>query len=262
MCIRDSSATGDPAGTSSLPVSPSSTTSVAPISATSAPPTTTTVVTQLSGRMIVLDPGHNGMNWAHPDEINQIVDIGTGTKPCNTTGTSSADGYTEAEFNWDVALLVKAQLDELGAIVTLTREDNEGWGPCITERAAIGNSMGTDAVISIHADGGPETGRGFHIIYPKVVPGYTDDIAESSARLAEALHAAYLETGMPVADYIGTGGYSVRDDLGGLTLSDSPVVFLEAGNMRSSADLELLESPPFREAIAEAIVAALVDFLG
>ncbi len=256
--------------TSSLPaVDTSTSTSPAPIPTTSAPTTTTTApttttteVSPLSGRMIVLDPGHNGMNWAHPEEINQIVDIGTGTKACNTTGTSSVDGYAEADFNWAVALLAKAELERLGANVTLTREDNEGWGPCITERAAIGNAMGTDAVISIHADGGPETGRGFHVIYPKVVPGYTDDIAESSERLAVALHTAYLETGMPVADYIGTDGFSVRDDLGGLTLSDSPVVFLEAGNMRNPSDLELLENPEFQQAIADAIVAALLDFLG
>ncbi|CAN5863001.1 N-acetylmuramoyl-L-alanine amidase [soil metagenome] len=264
------SATGDPALASSLPaVASSASTSMAPIPTTSAPNTTTTTPTtapiaapQLSGRMIVLDPGHNGMNWAHPEAINQMVDIGTGAKACNTTGTSAADGYPEAEFNWAVALLAGAELERLGATVTLTREDNEGWGPCITERAAIGNALGTDAVISIHADGGPETGRGFHVIHPKVVPGYTDDIAESSTRLAEALHAAYLKTGMPVADYIGFGGFSVRDDLGGLTLSDSPVVFLEAGNMRNGEDLELLKSAEFQQAIAEAIVAALAEFLG
>ena len=215
----------------------------------------------LEGRMIVLDPGHNGMNWAHPDEINQPVDIGTGTKACNTTGTSSDDGYQEADFNWAVALLAKERLEELGATVTLTREDNEGWGPCITERAAIGNQFGRDAVISIHADGGPATGRGFHVIYPKVVAGYTDDVAEASSELALAMRDAYLATGMPIADYLGTDGFTVRDDLGGLTLSDVPVVFLEAGNMRNATDIALLQDPEFQAAIAEAIANALLAFL-
>jgi len=212
--------------------------------------------------MIVIDPGHNGMNWAFPEEINQIVDIGTGTKACNTTGTTSYEGYAEPDFTWAVAQLVVERLEALGATVTLTRPDNDGWGPCITERAAIGNEFGRDAVVSIHADGGPDDGRGFHVIYPKVLPGYTDDIAAESQRLAEALHASYLDTGMPVADYRSGDGYSVRDDLGGLTLSDSPVVFLEAGNMRHATDIALLQDPTFQEKIADAIVAALVEFLG
>lgn len=115
----------------------------------------------------------------------------------------------------------------------LTRSDNEGWGRCVDERAAIGNRNRADAVISIHADGGPDDGRGFHVIHPADTAGLTDDIYEDSLLLARALHDAYLETSMPIADYIGQDGYSERDDLGGLNLSDVPSVFLEAGNMRT-----------------------------
>jgi N-acetylmuramoyl-L-alanine amidase len=201
------------------------------------------------------------MNWAHPEEIGRLVDIGTITKPCNTTGTSTADGYTEAEFNWRVAMAARSRLEELGAEVTLTRPDNEGWGPCITERAATGNRARADAVVSIHADGGPPDGRGFHVIYPAVIAGYTNDIAAESYRLAQEIHRAYLETGMPIADYLGSGGFSERDDLGGLNLSDVPVVFLEAGNMRNTDDAALLTDPDFQEAIADAIVTGLIQFL-
>jgi len=211
--------------------------------------------------IVVLDPGHNGMNWAHPEEINRQVDIGTGVKACNTTGTSTVDGYAEASFTWEVAQKTVPLLEALGATVLLTRSDNEGWGPCITERAALGNEAGADVAISIHADGGAAEGRGFHVIYPPVVDGLTDDIAEDSQRLAEALHAAYQATGMPIADYIADGGFSVRDDLGGLTLSDVPVVFLEAGNMRNVEDAALLGDAEFQQSIAEAIAEAVVTFL-
>lgn len=210
---------------------------------------------------MVLDPGHNGRNWAHREEIDRLVDIGLTQKACNTTGTSTADGYSEALFNWEVALLTRRTLEDLGVRVILTRPDNDGWGPCITERAAIGNSAGADAVVSIHADGGPTTGRGFHVIHPLAVEGYTDDIADESAALARALHTAYVETGMPVADYIGEQGFSTRADLGGLVLSDVPVVFLEAGNMRHPTDAALLTDPEFQARIARAIVMALADYL-
>ncbi|MGA7226687.1 MAG: N-acetylmuramoyl-L-alanine amidase [Acidimicrobiia bacterium] len=256
--------------TTGTPLTTTTTFSVTTTTTTTAPTTTvpTTIVTTttdaagtLVGAVIVLDPGHNGMNWAHPDEINQIVDIGTGTKACNTTGTSTVDGFPEASFTWELAQMTRGKLESLGATVTMTRTNNDGWGPCITERAAIGNRAGADAVISIHADGGPPSGRGFHVIYPKVVSGLTDDIAEDSKRLAHAIHDAFLVTGMPVSDYLGSDGYTVRDDLGGLTLSDVPVVFLEAGNMRNGTDAALLIDPAFQESMADALVAGLVDYL-
>lgn len=259
----DATSTSQPATSTSPPSTPppSTTTTLANTTTTTDAPATTPQGRVLSGAVIVIDPGHNGMNWAHPEEIGEFVDIGNGTKPCNTTGTATASGYTEAAFNWDVAMLVVPLLEEAGANVILTRPDNEGWGPCITERAATGNRHSADAVISIHADGGPDDGRGFHVIHPARVPGLTDDIAEDSRRLAEALHAAYLATGMPVADYIGEGGFSERDDLGGLNLSDVPAVFLETGNMRNETDATLLADQEFQETIARAILAALVEFL-
>src|SRR6266566_2794492 len=41
----------------------------------------------LAGEVIVLDPGHNGGNAAHPEIINQLVNVITERKPCDTTGT-------------------------------------------------------------------------------------------------------------------------------------------------------------------------------
>ena len=249
-------ATDLPAATSTT-ASPATT--VAPT--TTAPPDSPSPL-PLAGRIIVVDPGHNGRNFEHLDEINRLVDIGNGTKPCNSTGTAAADGLTEAELNWEVALRTRDALGALGAEVVMTRSDNDGWGPCIDQRAAIGNAAGADAVVSIHADGGPEDGRGFHVIHPAPIPGLSDDIAEPSLRLAEALLAAMQETVMPIADYIAVEGLSERSDLGGLNLSDVPAVFLEMGNMRNAQDAALFADPEFRDAVAAAITAAVVAFLG
>jgi len=240
---------------------PTTVTTTGPATTSSTVPATTTVPRPLLGNTVVIDPGHNGMNWAHPEEIGRLVDIGNGSKACNTTGTSTSAGYTEAEFTWALAQLVVARLEDLGATVVLTRQDNDGWGPCIDERAAVGNRSNADAVISIHADGGPESGRGFHVIRPADTVGLTDDIYEASAHLAVAVHDSYMETGMPVADYIGADGYTERDDLGGLNLSDVPAVFLETGNMRNDEDAALLADPGFRDTAAAAISSALVRFL-
>ena len=216
----------------------------------------------LSGKTIAVDPGHNGRNWAHPKEISRIVDAGTLRKACDTTGTATASGYAEPTFTFDVALRLRRILRRARANVVLTRQSNAGWGPCITERAAIGNRAHADAAVSIHADGGPPSGRGFHVIYPPSIRGLTDDIAKPSKCLALAIRDAYLAgTGLPYATYLGANGLSARSDLGGLNLSDVPKVFVETANMRNRGDAAQLKSPRFRERIARSIAAGLARFL-
>jgi N-acetylmuramoyl-L-alanine amidase len=217
----------------------------------------------LHGKTIVIDPGHNGRNWAHTAEIGRLVDAGTLRKACDTTGTATADGYSEAAYNLDVARRLARLLRAAGARVVLTRTSNDGWGPCITTRAAIGNRAHADAAISIHADGGPVGGRGFHVIYPPPIAGLTDDIAAEARRLALAVRAAFRAgTGEPYATYTGRNGLDVRSDLGGLNLSDVPKVFVETGNMRSPLDARRLESPAYRRREAEALARGLEAFLG
>jgi N-acetylmuramoyl-L-alanine amidase len=215
----------------------------------------------LAGATIAIDPGHNGGNASNAARINQLVNAGTLRKACDTVGAATRSGYTEAAHNLDVALRLQRILRASGASVVLTRRTNRGWGPCITTRAAIGNHARADAAVSIHADGGPATGRGFHVIYPPPIRGLTDDIAADSHRLALAVRRAYARTtGMPSANYTGRDGLAARRDLGGLNLSNVPKVFLEAGNMRNATDARLLSSARFRQLEARALAEALADF--
>jgi N-acetylmuramoyl-L-alanine amidase len=208
----------------------------------------------LAGKTIAIDPGHNGANWSHASEINRLVDAGGFRKACDTTGTSTNDGYTEAAYNFDVATRLAQILRAAGARVVLTRTTNDGVGPCINERAAIGNHAHADAAISIHADGGPSGGSGFHVIYK---PG-----AAQSHRLALAIRAGFRAgTGEPFSTYVGRDGLDVRTDLGGLNLSTVPKVFIETGNMRNSADAARLESAAYRQREAAALARGLEAFL-
>jgi N-acetylmuramoyl-L-alanine amidase len=216
----------------------------------------------LAGKIVVVDPGHNGANHRHPSEIGRLVDAGTLRKPCDTTGTATDGGYAEAAYNLDVALRLARILRAGGARVVLTRTTDTGWGPCITERAAIGNRAHADAAISVHADGGPPGGRGFHVIYPPPIARLTDDIAAASRRLAVAVRNAFeAGTGEPRSTYVGTGGLDVRSDLGGLNLSNVPKIFIETGNMRNPVDAARLGSAAYRQREAEAVAAGLAAFL-
>ena len=238
-------------------------TTSAPTTSTSTTTTSVGPLAAVKGKTIAIDPGHNGLNYAHSAEINRLVNIGNQMKACDTTGTATDAGYTESSYNLDVAQRLASILQTAGATVVMTRSTNDGWGPCISTRARIGNRAAAQAAISIHADGGPTSGRGFHVIYPIAVPSLNDAIVSPSERLAVDLRDVLrTTTNMPTSTYVGTEGLIARNDLGGLNLSTVPKVLVETGNMRNAEDVALLTSPSFRQDEAQAIAEALNRFLG
>jgi N-acetylmuramoyl-L-alanine amidase len=216
----------------------------------------------LAGKTVVIDPGHDGGNAAHASEIAKLVPMGSGQyKACDNTGTNGDDGYPEHAFNFSVSLLVQQILEQHGAKVILTRTTDDGVGPCVDKRAAIGNDVHADAAISIHGDGFAASGHGFQIIRADRSAGGSANDA-LSYQLSEALHATFLsESGLTPSTYIGSDGYESRSDLAGLNLSTVPKVLVECGNMRNAGDIALMQSGAGRERIAEAIAEGLIAFL-
>ncbi|MFC5825167.1 N-acetylmuramoyl-L-alanine amidase [Nonomuraea insulae] len=228
-----------------------------------ASPTATAGGKPLAGKTVVIDPGHNGGNASHPKEINRQVDIINGRKPCNTTGTETNAGFPEHAFTWDVAGRLKPILEDMGAKVVLTRPNDKGVGPCVTERAAIGNEARADAVLSIHGDGAAPSGHGFHVIMPGLLKGHNDDVVKPSRRLGHDIRDAYRSgTGIPYANYVADEGLQTRTDLGGLNLSKQPAVFIECGNMRNKGDAAKMSDPAFRQRMAGALAKGLKRYLG
>ncbi|OIV38260.1 N-acetylmuramoyl-L-alanine amidase [Mangrovactinospora gilvigrisea] len=221
----------------------------------------------LAGRTVVIDPGHNIHNADHTTEINKLVEMGDGKKPCDTTGTSTNGGYSEASFTLDVSRRVEKILEAAGAKVVLTQNGGRSWGPCVDERAAIGNKAHADAAISIHADGSNAAGaHGFHVILPGRVHSSvanTGPILAPSGVLGRDIRAAFAHTtGSSPANYIGDGsGLVTRTDLGGLDLSTVPKVFLECGNMRNATESRNFTSPVWRQKAAEGVASGLTAFL-
>ncbi|MFD0368549.1 N-acetylmuramoyl-L-alanine amidase [Streptomyces sp. NPDC059071] len=220
----------------------------------------------LAGRTVVIDPGHNPGNFRHSTEINKKVDIGTTRKECDTTGTSTNAGYTEAAFTLDVSHRLRDLLKKQGAEVVLVHDAERPYGPCIDERARIGNAAKADAVVSVHADGSATGNRGFHVILPARVSGGSADTATivgPSRTLGEEIVTHFARaTGSSPANYIGSGtGLDVRDDLGGLNLSTVPKVFLECGNMRDPKDAALLTDAAWRQKAAQGIANGIGAYL-
>jgi N-acetylmuramoyl-L-alanine amidase len=264
----EASGTATSSGTASSASTPSGTASLSP-SGDEKPgpaPSGAAASAPLKGKVVVIDPGHNPENFRHTADINKKVDIGTGRKECDTTGTSTNDGYTEAEFTLDVAHRLRALLEKQGATVKLTQDADRPFGPCIDERARIGNEAKADAVVSVHADGSGAGNRGFHVILPgEVRAGAADTraIVGPSRELGERIAGNFVRaTGSAPSNYVGDGtGLVTREDLGGLNLSTVPKVFIECGNMRDSKDAALLTSGAWRQKAARGISDGIVSFL-
>lgn len=215
------------------------------------------------GKVVVIDPGHNGANGAHPDIINALVDAGFGqTKPCNTTGTETNAGYTEHRFTWAVANDLKNILQAKGITVIMTRDSDDGVGPCVNKRAAIGNQANADLVLSIHGDGvDVDSDRGFYVMTAQRDPAGAG-MAAASARLASTIRDGLVSAGLSPSNYLGKNGLWQRDDLAGLNLSTRPTVMVESGNMRGSADAALMSSAQGQQQFAQGYANGVIAFLG
>jgi N-acetylmuramoyl-L-alanine amidase len=215
----------------------------------------------LVGQVVAIDPGHDGGNSADPAYINQPIWNGRSFEACDTTGTETDGGYTEHAFNFDVATRLAALLRARGATVVLTRTNDVGVGPCVDQRAAIGNRAGADAFVDIHADGGPPGGRGVTVLEP-VPDGINNAVIGKSVQLAIDLRNAFvIGTGEPWSDYDGVQALQPRSDLAGLNLTTVPKALIECANMRNATDAALVSSPTWRQSAADSLLGGLSTYL-
>ncbi len=212
----------------------------------------------IAGMIVFLDPGHNGSN---DSSISRQVPTGRGgTKNCQESGTSTDDGYPEHTFTWDTTLRIRQELTALGVRTAMSRGNDTGLGPCVDERAAMANALKPNAVVSIHGDGGPPTGRGFHVNYSS--PPLNDVQAGPAVQFAQTMRDQLAAAGLVPATYIGSNGLYPRADLAGLNLAQYPSILIELGNMKNPADSGLMTTPEGRQKYADAVVRGIAGFLG
>ena len=210
-----------------------------------------------AGRSVFLDPGHNSVNDS--SLTRQVPNGRGGTKQCNTSGAATNDGYAEHAFNWEVVQLINASLTGMGVVTQLSRPDDASAGPCVDQRAAEANAMHPDAIVSIHADGGPPSGSGFHVNYS--APPLNDVQRGPAVQLANTMRDALLAAGFQPASYVGSGGLYGRADLAGLNLAEYPAVLVELGNMKNADEAARMQSPDGRAKYATAVTNGIVTFL-
>ena len=210
----------------------------------------------IAGMIVFLDPGHQA---AMADMGRQVPNGRGGTKDCQASGTSTDDGFPEHTFTWETTLKIRQLLSQYGVRTAMSRGDDTGPGPCVDARAQMANSLQPNATVAIHADGGPATGRGFHVLYSS--PPLNQVQAGPSVRFAQTMRDQLVASGIPAANYIGTNGLDARADIAGLNLAQYPSILVECGNMKNPADSALMKTPEGQQKYADAVVKGIVAFL-
>lgn len=217
----------------------------------------------LDGVVVALDPGHNAGNATSPETRRQVV-AGPGlVKDCNSTGAMALDGATESAHTWAVAEALARALSQRGATTALTRDADDGWGPCVDARGRFGAEQGADLMVSLHADGAGSDGedRGFHVIRPGPVEGWTDDVVLESEALAVALRDALVDAGFEPSTYLGVDGIDVRTDLGTLNWSDVPVALVETHNMHDPVEGPAMRTPEVLGRLVDAVADGVETYV-
>jgi N-acetylmuramoyl-L-alanine amidase len=154
---------------------------------------------------------------------------------------------------------VREQLSQSGVRTQISRDNDTSLGPCIDQRAAAANAMRPDAIVSIHADGGPPSGQGFHVNYSS--PPLNDAQTGPAMQLATIMRDSLVAAGLTKSTYIGSDGLFGRADLAGLNLAQYPAILVELGNMKNADEAAAMESPDGRARYATAVTQGIVAYL-
>jgi N-acetylmuramoyl-L-alanine amidase len=184
----------------------------------------------VADKVVVIDPGHGG---ADP-------------------GRSCAE-LTEAVVAGDLASRVEGRLAAIGVQVLLTRSPDSEQAPEESERAAFANDTGADLVLSLHTDfvasAAPSGCASFY---------FGDAVAGTGSSLGARFAEIVQEEVCQRTDLTDCRTHAKTWDL--LRMTRMPAVRIECGYLSSPRDSRRLADAAFRDALAEAIAAAVVRF--
>jgi N-acetylmuramoyl-L-alanine amidase len=179
----------------------------------------------LSGRTVVLDPGHGG----------------------DDPGARTRD-LSEADIVLDLARRIEGRLTAIGVDVVYTR--TESTCPSEEDRAAIANTAAADVLLSLHCDSHDHSdASGVATFF------FGRDRGSSWSPVGE--HLADLILREIVARTPLRNCRSHGRSWGLLQRTSMPAVRIEAGYLSHPDDAALLADPGFRDTLAEAVVVSL-----
>ncbi|ERN51962.1 N-acetylmuramoyl-L-alanine amidase [Alkalihalophilus marmarensis] len=178
----------------------------------------------LSGKKIVIDPGHGGSD---PGAVG--------------------NGLQEKEIALDVAQRAEKLLLAAGAHVIMTR-DTDVY-PTLSDRVKVANDAKADLFISIHANAATATSANGTETYWDATYA-----SAGSEKLAHSIHSHLIDKLGTRDRGVKTAGFQV------IKQARMPSVLLELAFISNSQDAAKLKTDSFRQRSAEAILEGVVDY--
>lgn len=199
----------------------------------------------LSGKTIVIDPGHGGIDG----------------------GTHDGRGFLEKDINLEVALKVKSYLKASNAKVIMTREkdvslenksnlNSSRYRRDLNARKSIVNNNNTDVFVSIHVNANPRdrSDRGAIVFY------YPN--AEESKKLAQSIAGSI--NNMVYKEYLNLSSINTPvypRNLYILRETKTTGVLVEIGFITNPQDKKLLQDEEYKKRMAIAICNGVIEYL-
>ena len=181
-----------------------------------------TIPQGIKNATIVIDPGHGG------EDPGAVVNFSE---------------KHEADHTLTTALLVKKELEAMGAKVILTRTSDTSVS--LAERAEISNKNNANAFISIHFDSSEDDSASGTTAY------YYSDKSESLSQTVNK----YLSRNLPLKNQ----GSRFQNFM---VLRDNarPSILLELGYLNNQGDNKVISSEEYQQNIAKSIANALKEY--
>lgn len=180
----------------------------------------------LAGKRIILDPGHGGKD----------------------PGAIGPTGLREKVVVLDTALILKAELEKAGAIVTMTRSTDVFLE--LAERTAISNKSDGDAFISLHTDAFNESTQGTTSFYNTTV----NFNGPASKTLATAIQKNLIVS-------LGTYNRGVKEEAFFVNrMNELPSILVEMAFISNPKEEALLKTAAFRQKAAIGIRNGLQEY--
>lgn len=206
----------------------------------------TPTVTNVSGKVIVIDPGHANRSNLEKEPI------APGSSQMKIKDGGGAEGVvtktSEQSINLKVAFKLRDLLQSRGytVVMTKTREDQSLGN---VDRAEIGNKVNAALVIRIHADSADaSSAKGASMLVPAAINENTKAIYAASKKYGAAiLNTMVSEVGMK------NRGIIESSDMTGFNWSKVPVVLIEMGFLSNVEEDKLLSSQTYQDKLAKGL---------